>query len=66
MYSILISNNSKYTYYTNSDGSNYVAEDLVAVGAKVMELLSTYTLNQITVVKNCIITGTIEVEEATI
>lgn len=66
MYSILILSNSKYTYYLNSDGSVYTADDLTTVGSKVADLLSTYTLSQLKVVKNCTITNAITVEEVTI
>lgn len=66
MYSILILSNSKYTYYLNSDGSVYTADDLTTVGSKIADLLSTYTLSQLTVVKNCTITSAITVEEVTI
>lgn len=63
MYSILILSNSKYVYYLNSDGTIYTANDLATIGQKVAELLKSYTLSQLTVVKNCIITSNITVEE---
>ena len=70
MYSILIklTNTSadRYKFLTNSDGSIYTADTLEAVQAKVAELLNDYTLGTIKVVKNCIITNSITVEEVEI
>lgn len=66
MYSILILGNSKYTYYLNSDGTVYTADDLTTVGTKIADLLQTYTLSQLSVVKNCTITSAITVEEVTV
>lgn len=70
MYSILIklTNTSadRYKFLTNSDGSVYTADTLEEVQAKVAELLSDYTLGTIKVVKNCIITNSITVEEVEI
>jgi hypothetical protein len=70
MYSILIklTNTSadRYKFLTNSDGSVYTADTLEEVQTKVAELLSDYTLGTIKVVKNCIITNSITVEEVEI
>lgn len=70
MYSILIklTNTSadRYKFLTNIDGSVYTADTLEAVQAKVAELLNDYTLGTIKVVKNCIITNNITVEEVEI
>ena len=70
MYSILIklTNTSadRYKFLTNIDGSVYTADTLEAVQAKVAELLNDYTLGTIKVVKNCIITNSITVEEVEI
>lgn len=70
MYSILIklTNTSadRYKFLTNSDGSVYTANTLEEIQAKVAELLSDYTLGTIKVVKNCIITNSITVEEVEI
>lgn len=70
MYSILIklTNTSadRYKFLTNTDGSVYTADTLETVQAKVAELLNDYTLGTIKVVKNCIITNSITVEEVEI
>jgi hypothetical protein len=70
MYSILIklTNTSadRYKFLTNIDGSVYTADTLEAVQTKVAELLNDYTLGTIKVVKNCIITNSITVEEVEI
>lgn len=70
MYSILIklTNTSadRYKFLTNSDGSVYTANTLEEVQTKVAELLNDYTLGTIKVVKNCIITNSITVEEVEI
>ena len=67
MYSILIKlNNStvdRYKFLTNGDGTVYVENDITAVQAKVIELLNDYTLSTIKVVKNCIITNDVTVQE---
>lgn len=66
MYSILIlKSQATYQYYLNDDGEIYKAGTLGDVQDKVAELLHTYTLDRMVVVKNCIITPTITVEEAT-
>ncbi len=66
MYSILIlGTNSKYSYYLNPDGTVYTTDNLEVVGNKIVELLATYTLSRLSVVKNCVITSTITVEEVT-
>lgn len=66
MYSILIlGSNSKYSYYLNADGTVYTTDSLEVVGNKIVELLATYTLSQLSVIKNCVITSTITVEEVT-
>ena len=70
MYSILIKipNTSvdRYKFLLNQDGSIYTADTHEAIQAKVVELLSDYTLGMIKVVKNCIITSEITVEEVEI
>lgn len=67
MYSILLkltnSTVDRYKYLTNSDGSIYVEDDILNVQAKVVELLNDYTLGNIKVVKNCIITNDVTVQE---
>lgn len=67
MYSILIktatSSQVKWKYLTNQDGTVYVEDDLANVQTKIAELLNSYVLGDIKVVKNCIITNTITVEE---
>ncbi len=67
MYSILLkltnSTVDRYKYLTNSDGSIYVEDDILNVQAKVVELLNDYTLGTIKVVKNCIITNDVTVQE---
>lgn len=67
MYSILLklqnSTADRWKYLTNSDGSVYIESDLAQVEAKISELLNTYTLNSIRVVKNCVITNAITIVE---
>ena len=67
MYSILLkvktSTATRWKYLTNSEGEIYVENDLANVEAKVIELLNDYLLSDIKVVKNCVITNTITVEE---
>ena len=67
MYSILLkvktSTATRWKYLTNSKGEIYVENDLANVEAKVVELLNDYLLSDIKVVKNCVITNTITVEE---
>lgn len=67
MYSILLklqnSTADRWKYLTNSDGSVYIESDLAQVEAKISELLNTYTLNSIKVVKNCVITNAITIVE---
>lgn len=66
MYSILIktaSASDKYSYYLKSDGAIYTTDSLEALGAKVTELLNTYTLGQIVPIKNCVVTNNIKVVE---
>ena len=67
MYSILLkltnSTVDRYKYLTNSDGSIYIEDDILNVQAKVVELLNDYTLGTIKVVKNCIITNDVTVQE---
>ena len=66
MYSILIlKSQSTYQYYLNDDGEIYKASTLGDVQDKIAELLHTYTLDRMVVVKNCVITAGITVEEAT-
>ena len=67
MYSILIKipNTSvdRYKFLLNQDGSIYTENTLEAIQTKVVELLNEYTLGMIKVVKNCVITSEITVEE---
>ena len=67
MYSILlkvtISTADRWKYLTNTDGSVYTENDLSNVQAKVAELLVDTVLGNIKVVKNCVITSSITVEE---
>jgi hypothetical protein len=67
MYSILIklTNTSadRYKFLTNADGTVYTADTLEEIQTKVAELLNDYTLGTIKVVKNCIITNEITVQE---
>ena len=66
MYSILIlKSQSTYQYYLNEDGEIYKASTLGDVQDKIAELLHTYTLDRMVVVKNCVLTAGITVEEAT-
>lgn len=68
MYSILLKTNlasDKFSYYLKSDGQIYTTDSLDSLGEKIVELLKTYTLGQIIPVKNCIVTTTIAVQEAT-
>ena len=68
MYSILIkagTASDKYSYYLNADGAIYTTDDLEVLGAKVAELLNTYTMGQIVPIKNCIITNNITISEVT-
>lgn len=70
MYSILLkvttSTAERWKYLTNSDGSIYVEDDLLNVQTKVGELLQDTILGNIKVVKNCIITSSITIEEVEI
>lgn len=67
MYSILLkitnSTVDRYKFLTNSDGTIYVEDDLTLVQNKVVELLNDYTLGNIKVIKNCIITNDITIQE---
>jgi hypothetical protein len=67
MYSILIkvttSSAIKWKFLTDDQGVIYTADDLETVQTKVVELLNTYLLSEIKVVKNCIITSSITIEE---
>lgn len=67
MYSILLkvttSTADRWKYLTNSDGSIYTENDLANIQAKVSELLTETVLGNIKVVKNCVITSSITVEE---
>lgn len=67
MYSILIlKSTATYQYYLDPDtGEQYKAGTLGDVEAKIAELLENYTLGRLVVVKNCVITANIAVEEAT-
>lgn len=67
MYSILIkvttSSAVKWKFYTTGEGVIYTANDLAEVQTKVVELLDTYLLSELKVVKNCIITSSVTIEE---
>lgn len=67
MYSILIkvttSSAIKWKFLTDDQGVIYTANDLETVQTKVVELLNTYLLSEIKVVKNCVITSSITIEE---
>lgn len=63
MYSILIADNNKWKFLTNSDDTKYIAETLVAVKEKVKEIAKKTPLDSILVVKNCTITENITVTE---
>lgn len=67
MYSILIkvttSSAVKWKFYTTDEGSIYTANDLTEVQTKIVELLNTYLLSELKVVKNCIITSSVTIEE---
>lgn len=67
MYSILIlKSTATYQYYLDPEtGEQYKAGTLGDVQEKVAELLKDYTLGRLVVVKNCVITANIVVEEAT-
>jgi hypothetical protein len=69
MYSILLklttstsTTADKWKFYSEND-SVYTANTLEDVQDKVVELMSTYLLSSIKVVKNCIITNSVTVEE---
>lgn len=70
MYSILLkltnTTADRYKYLTDDNDEIYVADTLAEVEAKVQELLNDYLLSSIKVVKNCIITTSITVEEVEI
>ena len=67
MYSILLkltnTTADRWKYLTDSEGEVYVANDITEVEAKIAELLQTTPLSQIKVVRNCIITNEVTVEE---
>ena len=70
MYSILLkltnTTADRYKYLLDNNDEIYVADTLAEVETKVQELLNDYLLSNIKVVKNCIITSTITVEEVEI
>ena len=70
MYSILLkltnTTADRYKYLTDDNDEIYVADTLAEVETKLQELLNDYLLSNIKVVKNCIITSTITVEEVEI
>ena len=70
MYSILLkltnTTADRYKYLTNDNGNIYTADTLAEVQTKVEELLNENLLSNIKVVKNCIITSSITVEEVEI
>ena len=61
MYSILLrltnTTAQRYKYLTLTDGSIYAADTLEEIQLKVVELLESYLLSDIKVVKNCVITS---------
>ena len=67
MYSILLkvstSTTERWKFLSNQDGTIYVENDLANVQTKVAELMQTTILSNIKVVKNCVITSTITIEE---
>lgn len=64
MYSILKKNeNDKWIFLKNTDGSKYIANNLAEVQDKVKETAKVIGLDEILVVKNCIITEDIIVME---
>ena len=67
MYSILLkltnTTADRWKYYLTDEGEVYVANDIVEVQTKVVELLQTTPLNQIKVVRNCTITNEVTIEE---
>ncbi len=67
MYSILLkvstSTAERWKYLQNSDGTVYTEDSLENVQTKVAELMQDNFLSNIKVVKNCIITSSITVEE---
>ena len=67
MYSILLkvstSTAERWKFLSNQDGTIYVENDLANVQTKVAELMQTTILSNIKVVKNCVITSTITIEE---
>lgn len=67
MYSILLkvatSSSIKWKFLTDNEGVIYVENDLENVQAKVVELLNSYLLSDIKVIKNCTITSSITIEE---
>lgn len=63
MYSILIADEKKWKFYTNPNGSKYIAQTLELVQEEVKTIANTTPLNNIIVVKNCTITPTITVVE---
>ena len=67
MYSILLkvstSQGERWKYLLDDEGEIYTEDELTNVQTKVVELLSTYVLGDIKVIKNCVITADITVEE---
>ena len=67
MYSILLkvtgSSTTKWKFLTDSEGVIYKENDLSNVQTKVVELLDNYLLSDIKVIKNCVITSSITIEE---
>lgn len=70
MYSILLkltnTTADRYKYLTDDNGNIYTADTLAEVQTKVEELLNENLLSNIKVIKNCIITSSITVEEVEI
>ena len=65
MYSILIKKpeSTYYSYYKTSSDEIYTASSLEVVQDKIVDLLDTYLLSQLVVVKNCIIEADVTVSE---
>ena len=68
MYSILLkvstSQGERWKYLLDDEGEIYTEDDLSLVQEKIVELLEYNILGNIRVIKNCIITANITIEEA--
>ena len=67
MYSILLkvttSTGDRWKFLTNNDGTIYTEDVIENVQTKVAELMQTTILGNIKVIKNCIISSNITIEE---